>query len=88
MGSDHPQYVSPSQLSGAAHDFALLYLGVHLFDNCDLERTTFANTIIEKADFRTSYNYTIDPEFNRIRNAKFSLSQVAGLLRKHDIRID
>jgi kynurenine formamidase len=37
MGSDHPQYVSPSNLRGAVHDFALLYLGVHLFDNCDLE---------------------------------------------------
>jgi hypothetical protein len=37
LGSDHPQYVSPSPLRGAIHDFALLYLGVHLFDNCDLE---------------------------------------------------
>jgi kynurenine formamidase len=37
LGSDHPQYVSPSSLRGAVHDFALLYLGVHLFDNCDLE---------------------------------------------------
>jgi kynurenine formamidase len=37
LGSDHPQYVSPSPLTGAVHDFALLYLGVHLFDNCDLE---------------------------------------------------
>ena len=37
MGSDHPQYVSPSELPGAIHDFALLYLGVHIFDNCDLE---------------------------------------------------
>ena len=37
MGSDHPQYVSPSHLVGAVHDFALLYLGVHLFDNLDLE---------------------------------------------------
>jgi kynurenine formamidase len=37
LGSDHPQYVSPSNLRGAIHDFALLYLGVHLFDNCDLE---------------------------------------------------
>ncbi len=37
MGSDHPQYVAPSSLRGAVHDFALLYLGVHLFDNCDLE---------------------------------------------------
>jgi len=37
MGSDHPQYVSPSNLSGAVHDFSLVYLGVHLFDNCNLE---------------------------------------------------
>jgi len=37
LGSDHPQYVSPSDITGAVHDFALLYLGVHLFDNCDLE---------------------------------------------------
>src|SRR5262244_2381328 len=37
LGSDHPQYVSPSYLRAAVHDFALLYLGVHLFDNCDLE---------------------------------------------------
>ena len=37
MGSDHPQYVSPSPLTAAVHDFALLYLGVHLFDNLDLE---------------------------------------------------
>ena len=37
LGSDHPQYVAPSPLRGAVHDFALLYLGVHLFDNCDLE---------------------------------------------------
>jgi kynurenine formamidase len=37
LGSDHPQYVSPSNLTGAIHDFALLYLGVSVFDNCDLE---------------------------------------------------
>jgi kynurenine formamidase len=41
LGSDHPQYVSPGEEAGAprgaVHDFALLYLGVHLFDNCDLE---------------------------------------------------
>ena len=40
LGSDHPQYVSPGETGaprGAVHDFALVYLGVHLFDNCDLE---------------------------------------------------
>src|SRR4249919_366476 len=37
LGSDHPQYVAPSNLPGAVHDFALVYLGVHILDNCDLE---------------------------------------------------
>jgi kynurenine formamidase len=37
LGSNHPQYVAPAPLRGAVDDFALLYLGIHLFDNCDLE---------------------------------------------------
>ena len=37
LGSDHPTYVSPSNLPGAVHDFAILYLGIHMIDNCDLE---------------------------------------------------
>ena len=37
LGSDHPAYVAPSNLPGAVHDFALVYLGVHMLDNCDLE---------------------------------------------------
>ena len=37
LGSDHPTYVSPSNLPGAVHDFAILYLGIHMIDNADLE---------------------------------------------------
>src|SRR5688572_23853161 len=37
LGSDHPQGVAPSDPPGSVHDFALVILGVHLFDNCDLE---------------------------------------------------
>ena len=51
MGSDHPQYVSPSNLPGAVHDFALLYLGVHLFDNCDLEALADAAAARKRWDF-------------------------------------
>ncbi|HEV3333026.1 MAG TPA: cyclase family protein [Bryobacteraceae bacterium] len=51
MGSDHPQYVSPSSLRGAVHDFALLYLGVHLFDNCDLEALADAAAARNRWDF-------------------------------------
>ena len=51
LGSDHPQYVSPSPLRGAIHDFALLYLGVHLFDNCDLEALAEAASSRKRWEF-------------------------------------
>ena len=51
LGSDHPQYVSPSNLSAAVHDFALVYLGVHLFDNCDLEALADRAAAIKRWDF-------------------------------------
>ena len=43
---------------------------------------------IEKADFRNSHNYTIDPETNSIKKAKFSLPDVIGLLSKYNIDIE
>jgi fluoroquinolone resistance protein len=58
------------------------------FDNCDLHGAVFAHSILEKTDFRTAYNYSIDPASNRIKKAKFSLAGVAGLLDKFDIEID
>ena len=51
LGSDHPQYVSPSSPRGAVHDFALLYLGVHLFDNCDLEALAEAAAARKRWEF-------------------------------------
>lgn len=51
LGSDHPQYVSPSSLPAAVHDFALVYLGVHLFDNCDLEALADAAAAKKRWDF-------------------------------------
>ncbi|WP_373540162.1 pentapeptide repeat-containing protein [Chamaesiphon sp.] len=63
-------------------------LSSSVFDLCDLTRTIFEYTILEKADFRNSFNYSIDPELNRIKKAKFSRSGVAGLLDKYDIEID
>jgi fluoroquinolone resistance protein len=69
-------------------DFTETDLNSAIFDNCNLQRTVFKNTGLEGADFRTSYNYSIDPLENRIRKAKFSLSGIAGLLDKYDIEIE
>jgi fluoroquinolone resistance protein len=69
-------------------DFTKCDLSSAIFDNCDLSRAIFENTMIEKADFRTAFNYAIDPELNRIKKAKFSQVGVAGLLGKYDIEIE
>jgi len=69
-------------------DFTEADLTGALFDNCDLAKATFDDTLLEKVDLRTSYNYSIDPERNRVKKAKFSMAGIAGLLDKYDIDID
>jgi len=69
-------------------DFTQCDLTGAAFDHCDLVRAVFEQTVLEKADFRTARNYALDPERNRIRKAKFSLSEVVGLLGKYGIQID
>jgi len=68
-------------------DFTEADLSLAIFNNCDMLGATFIDTILEKADFRTAYNYAIDPEQNRIKKAKFSMSGVSGLLLKYDLEI-
>lgn len=69
-------------------DLVEVDLTSELFQNCDLSGAVFERTLLEKADFRTSYNYTLDPEANRIRKAKFSSKEVLGLLDKFAIDIE
>ncbi len=69
-------------------DFTECDLSNSIIENCDLKGALFENSILEKTDLRTAFNYSIDPERNRIRKARFSLSGIAGLLDKHDIEIE
>jgi uncharacterized protein YjbI with pentapeptide repeats len=69
-------------------DFSECDLTAADFDNCDLLNAKFDNTLLEKADLRSAYNYTINPESNKIKKAKFALSGVAGLLDKYNIEIE
>lgn len=57
------------------------------FNNCNLNRAFFNRSILKNADFRTSYNFTIDPDINNIKKTMFSLHGLPGLLSKYDIRI-
>lgn len=71
--------------SMVAVDFMKADLTEVIFDRCDLYRALFSQTVLEKADFRTSFNYSLDPEKNKIRKAIFSLEHVKGLLDKYNI---
>ncbi|MDR3651452.1 MAG: pentapeptide repeat-containing protein [Paludibacter sp.] len=69
-------------------DFSESDMTSAVFDNCDLQRAIFYKTILEKADLRTSYHYSIDPEVNRIKKARFSRTGISGLLDKYNIEIE
>ena len=58
------------------------------FDGSDLAGGIFADSILEKADLRTAYNYSIDPILNKLKRAKFSITGIAGLLDRFDIEIE
>lgn len=68
-------------------DFSLADLTSVMFENCDLLKASFQQTNLEKADLSTAYNYTLDPEANRIKGAKFAHAGIAGLLTKYEIVI-
>ncbi len=71
-----------------AVDFMATDLTSVLFANCDLYRSEFNKAIANKADFKTSYNYTIDPSKTKLKKAVFSLQEVKGLLFKHDLIVN
>ena len=58
-----------------------------LFDNCDLHLTVFINNSLKKANFETSKNYLIDPKYNEIEKAQFSLPEALSFLSLLPIKI-
>jgi uncharacterized protein YjbI with pentapeptide repeats len=69
-------------------DFSGCDLTNSSFNNCDLSGAVFENTNLEKADFLTSYNYSLDPDKNKLKKTKFSSNGLSGLLSKFDIIIE
>ena len=49
---------------------------------------SLAGANLEKADFRTAAHYSINPENNKIKKAKFAMPWVLGLLDKYNIEIE
>lgn len=61
-------------------DFSGTELSDASFDNCDFRGSTFDGTILKNVNFRTSYNFSIDPSRNQLTKAKFSKENCLGLL--------
>ena len=78
------QFINCSMI---AVDFMASDLTEVLFDNCNLRRAVFMDTIANKADFSTSYDFIIDPEKNKLKRAIFSTDNLSGLLKKYDLVI-
>lgn len=72
----------------AGVDWTACDVSSSIFEHCDLRDAKFEQANLEKADLRTSFNYSIDPENNRVKRARFSLDGIPGLLRKYDIQIE
>jgi uncharacterized protein YjbI with pentapeptide repeats len=68
-------------------DFSGADLSNAALDHCDLAGALFMGTNLEKADFSSAFNFTIDPEKNKMKKAKFSAVGLEGLLAKYQLDI-
>ncbi|RKR80038.1 pentapeptide repeat protein [Mucilaginibacter gracilis] len=59
-----------------------------IFQNCDLQNAEFGRTILTGANLTTASNFTIDPEQNQMRKARFSQQGLIGLLGKYGIIVE
>ncbi|AHM60869.1 putative low-complexity protein [Flammeovirgaceae bacterium 311] len=67
--------------------FSNATLNKAIFDNTDLQGAVFNRTNLQEANFITAYNFTIDPELNMVKRAKFSQQSLPGLLAKYDLQV-
>ena len=59
-----------------------------IFENCDLKKTIFDRTNLEKVDFKTAFNLDINPQENKLKDAKFSKQNVVGLVSIYKVIIE
>jgi uncharacterized protein YjbI with pentapeptide repeats len=77
-----------SRCSLAETDFTNADLTGAAFASCDLAGTLFHNTQLAGADFTTATGFTLDPEANHLRGARFALAGLPGLLDRYGLLIE
>jgi uncharacterized protein YjbI with pentapeptide repeats len=58
------------------------------FNGCDLSGAQFENCNLQQADFSSAVNFTIDPERNKMKGARFLNTGLSGLLQKYNLIIE
>ncbi|MDU0372212.1 pentapeptide repeat-containing protein [Hymenobacter endophyticus] len=69
-------------------DFTRADLTNAVFEECQLRGAIFAQTRLFGADFRTAQNVVLDPEQNEVKQARFSVQGLAGLLGKYGLVVE
>ena len=69
-------------------DFTESQLQEVIFDGSNLKNAIFEATNLEKSDFTSALHFSIDPDANRLKGAKFSKDNLIGLLHKYKISIE
>ncbi|GAB6012879.1 pentapeptide repeat-containing protein [Viscerimonas tarda] len=69
-------------------DFSNADLSSSEFIRTDLTDAVFGRTKLCKANLTTAYSYIIDPAENNLKQARFSITGLSGLLARYDIVIE
>jgi uncharacterized protein YjbI with pentapeptide repeats len=69
-------------------DFADADLSTAVFQDCTLGGAIFQNTQLVGADFTTATGFTIDPESNHLRTARFTLHGLLGVVSKYELVVE
>lgn len=69
-------------------DFTEANLSKIIFDHCNLSNAVFNRSNLQGCDFRSAFDFIINPENNNIKKAKFSTSNIIGLLDQFDIIVE
>lgn len=68
-------------------DFSNSSLVKSIFSGSDLNMSNFTGVDLRESDFREAINYSLDPNFTKIRKAKFSLPEALSLLEHLEIEV-
>lgn len=69
-------------------DFTRTNLTGALFQECHLRGAVFSQTCLVGADFLTAQSVVLDPELNDVKQARFALQSLPGLLGKYGLVIE